>query len=155
MFPNQDASTPSPGPIREKFIDVSIAPRRIVGIAADVDDENLRPSPDDVVYHPIGSGVRRPAGSSSTRMDPYSLVPPITKIIRGLSADQRRSRRRRSRTWREECFAGRLNALVSQRLRRRGRRLPSSASRVLAFSSERADARVGVASRSDRRRGTC
>jgi hypothetical protein len=29
-----------------KFIDVSTAPRRIIGVAADVEDENVQPSPD-------------------------------------------------------------------------------------------------------------
>ena len=43
-----------------KFIDVSTAPRRIIGIAADVDDENVVPGPALSVYHPfeqeIGGG---------------------------------------------------------------------------------------------------
>ncbi|MEP7273234.1 MAG: ABC transporter permease, partial [Acidobacteriota bacterium] len=36
-----------------KFIDVSTAPRRIVGVAADVDDENVVPGAALTVYHPF------------------------------------------------------------------------------------------------------
>src|SRR4029077_7767028 len=46
LFPNQDAVNRSftwTDPVM-KFIDVSTAPRRIVGIAADIDDENVVPA---------------------------------------------------------------------------------------------------------------
>ena len=55
MFPNQDAVNRHmmwTDPVM-KFIDVSTAPRRIVGIAADVDDENVVPGPAITVYHPL------------------------------------------------------------------------------------------------------
>ena len=62
MFPTQDALNRRlmwTDPVM-KFIDVSPAPRRIVGIAADVDDENVVPGPALSVYHPfeqeIGGG---------------------------------------------------------------------------------------------------
>jgi len=63
-------------------------PRRIVGIAADVDDENVSRQPAMMLYMPVpqmGLGGRlfvRAAG------DPYALVPAVTRIIRELSADQ-------------------------------------------------------------------
>ena len=62
MFPTQDALNRRlmwTDPVM-KFIDVSGGPRRIVGIAADVDDENVVPGPALSVYHPfeqeIGGG---------------------------------------------------------------------------------------------------
>src|SRR2546422_1882636 len=36
-----------------QFIDVSTGPRRIVGVVADVDDENVVPGPAMTVYHPF------------------------------------------------------------------------------------------------------
>ncbi|HTF64877.1 MAG TPA: ABC transporter permease, partial [Edaphobacter sp.] len=52
MFPNQDAVNRHvmwTDPIM-KFIDVSTVPRRIVGVAADVDDENIVPAPSLTIY---------------------------------------------------------------------------------------------------------
>jgi predicted permease len=72
-----------------KFIDVSTGPRRIVGVVADVDDENVVPGPAMTVYHPFEQqelwGGRL---FIHTRSDPYALVPPVTRIIRELSSDQ-------------------------------------------------------------------
>jgi putative ABC transport system permease protein len=72
-----------------KFIDVSTGPRRIVGVVADVDDENVVPGPAMTVYHPFEQqelwGGRM---FVHTRSDPYALVSPVTRIIRELSADQ-------------------------------------------------------------------
>jgi predicted permease len=72
-----------------KFIDVSTGPRRIVGVVADVDDENIVPGPAMTVYHPFEQqelwGGRLFIHTSS---DPYALVSPVTRIIREMSADQ-------------------------------------------------------------------
>jgi putative ABC transport system permease protein len=72
-----------------KFIDVSTGPRRIVGVVADVDDENVVPGPAMTVYHPFEQqqlwGGRLFVHASA---DPYALVSPITRIIREMSADQ-------------------------------------------------------------------
>jgi predicted permease len=63
-------------------------PRRIVGIVADVDDENVVQEPTLTVYYPVrqmGLPSRlfvRAAG------DPYALVPSVTRTLRGISADQ-------------------------------------------------------------------
>jgi len=91
MFPNQDAVNRHlmwTDPVT-KFVGISNAPRRIIGIAADVDDENIVPGPALTVYHPFGQqqlfGGRLFVHVSS---NPYSLVQPITRIIRSLSADQ-------------------------------------------------------------------
>ena len=64
------------------------APRRIVGIVADVDDENVVPGPALTVYHPLRQtpyGGRLFVHASG---DPYALVAPVTKLIRGMNADQ-------------------------------------------------------------------
>ena len=90
LFPNQDALNRGltwTDPVM-KFIDVSTAPRRIVGIVADVDDEHVIPGPAVVVYHPIDQEMGGDRFFVHTRTDPYALVPPITKIIRELSAEQ-------------------------------------------------------------------
>jgi|SoiMethySBSTD1v2_1073268.scaffolds.fasta_scaffold03012_15 putative ABC transport system permease protein len=72
-----------------KFIDVSTKPRRIVGIAPDIDDEHVVPGPMLTVYHPFEQqelwGGRL---FVHARTDPYALVPPVTRIVRELSVDQ-------------------------------------------------------------------
>jgi len=115
MFPNQDAVNRQfrwTDPVM-KFIDVSTAPRRIIGVAADVDDENIVPGPAMTVYHPfdqeIGGGRLFVHASSN----PYALVSPITKIVRSLSADQPVERAATLEDVRAEVLApDRLNALV-------------------------------------------
>src|SRR6185503_14180539 len=62
--------------------------RRIVGVAADVDDENIGPGDAMVVYPPLDQEIGGGQLFVYARTDPYALVPPITRIIRGLSADQ-------------------------------------------------------------------
>jgi putative ABC transport system permease protein len=72
-----------------KFIDVSDAPRRIVGVAADVDDDNLVPGPAVTVYQPFGQELNWGGRLFvHTRANPYALVSPITHIVREMSADQ-------------------------------------------------------------------
>ena len=90
MFPNQDAVNRRlmwTDPVM-KFIDVSGGPRRIVGVVADVDDENVVPGRGDDRVSPDGAGDRRRAPVRPRETDPYALVPPITRIIRELSAEQ-------------------------------------------------------------------
>ena len=66
-------------------------PRRIVGIAADVDDQNVVQEPALTIYEPIRGGR---LGSLASRLfvraagDPYALVPSVTRTIREISADQ-------------------------------------------------------------------
>jgi putative ABC transport system permease protein len=90
MFPNQDAVNRHmkwTDPVM-KFIDVSPAPRRIVGVAADVDDENVVPGPALTVYHPFEQEIGGGRIFVHARTDPYALVPPITRIIRDMSSEQ-------------------------------------------------------------------
>jgi predicted permease len=96
-----------------KFINVSTAGRRIVGIAADVDDENIVPGPAMSVYHPFEQEIGGGRLFVHARTDPYALVPPITRIIRELSADQPVEQAATLEDIRAEVLAPeRLNALV-------------------------------------------
>jgi len=88
-------------------------PRRIVGVVADVDDENVVPGPAPTVYHPL---QQMPGGGRlfvHTTGDPYALVTPVTRIIRGISADQPVERAATLADVRAEVLAPeRLNAFV-------------------------------------------
>ena len=96
-----------------KFIDVSGGPRRIVGVVADVDDENVIPAPAMAVYHPYEQEIFGGRLFVRARTDPYALVPPITRIIRELSAEQPVERAATLEDVRAEVLApDRLNALV-------------------------------------------
>ncbi len=88
FFPNADAvnghialiSPLSPKPVT----------RRIVGVVADVDDEQLTPAASPMtIYTP----TRQVAGAGGrlfvlTTGDPYALVPAITRVIREVAPDQ-------------------------------------------------------------------
>jgi putative ABC transport system permease protein len=96
-----------------KFIDVSTGPRRIIGVVADVDDENVVPGPAMSVYHPFEQEIGGGRLFVHTRTDPYSLVRPITRVIRDLSADQPVEQAATLEDVRAEVLApDRLNALV-------------------------------------------
>jgi putative ABC transport system permease protein len=63
-------------------------PSRIVGVVADVDDENVVPRPALTIYRPawqIGVAGRLFVRTAS---DPYALVPAVTRVIREISAEQ-------------------------------------------------------------------
>lgn len=115
MFPNQDAVNRRflwTDPVM-KFINVSTAPRRIIGVAADIDDENVVPGPAMTVYHPMDQEIGGGRLFVHARTDPYALVPPITKIIRDLSAEQPVEQAATLDDVRAEVLApNRLNALV-------------------------------------------
>ena len=71
-----------------KFIGVSTGGRRIIGIAADLDDENIVPGAKLTVYHPMEQEFFTGRLFVHAKVDPYTLVTPITKIIRDLSPEQ-------------------------------------------------------------------
>jgi putative ABC transport system permease protein len=89
------------------------APRRIVGIVADVDDESVVPGPAMTVYHPLSQmpfGGRLFVHASG---DPYGLAAPVTRVVRDLSADQPVERAATLADVRAEVLAPeRLNAFV-------------------------------------------
>jgi len=100
VFPGQDALNRHimwTDPVMD-FISMSKGPRRIVGVAADVDDEHVVPAAALTVYHPFGqvpdnlsdNGVSLFGGRLfvHTRMDPYALVTPVTRVVREMSVDQ-------------------------------------------------------------------
>ncbi len=96
-----------------KFIDVSSVPRRIVGIARDVDDQNVVPGPALNVYHPLDQEIGGGRIFVHVGTDPYGLVSPIKRIIRELSADQPVEKAATLEDVRAEVLApNRLNALV-------------------------------------------
>jgi len=63
-------------------------PRRVVGIVADVDDENVVPGPALTAYHPFRQMPFAGRLFVHASGDPYALVAPVTRIIREMSADQ-------------------------------------------------------------------
>jgi predicted permease len=96
-----------------KFVNVSGEPRRIVGVAADMDDENVVPGPALTVYHPFGQEMGGGRLFVHARADAYALVPSITRLIRELSPDQPIEGAATLDDVRAEVLApNRLNALV-------------------------------------------
>jgi ABC-type antimicrobial peptide transport system permease subunit len=96
-----------------KFIGVSVDSRRIVGVVADIDDENLVPEPAMTVYHPMEQEMNGGRLFIHAGVDPYGLVPAVTKVIRGLAADQPVERAATLDDIRAEVLAPtRVNALV-------------------------------------------
>jgi putative ABC transport system permease protein len=115
MFPNMDAVNRRlmwTDPVT-KFIGVSTDPRRIVGVVPDVDDENVVPNPTMTVYHPMEQEMNGGRLFVHARMDPYALVPTITKVIRDLASDQPVERAATLDDVRAEVLSpNRINALV-------------------------------------------
>ncbi|MBZ5689196.1 MAG: ADOP family duplicated permease [Acidobacteriia bacterium] len=98
MFPNQDPINRHvywTDPVLQFFPGTDleksrlVAPRRIIGVTADVDDGHIVPQPTVTVYSPLDAGLifggRLFIHSS---VNPYSLVSSVTQIIRNMSADQ-------------------------------------------------------------------
>jgi putative ABC transport system permease protein len=98
MFPNQDAVNRHvywtdpvlqffPGSDQEKSR--LLAPHRIIGVTADVDDGHVVPQATVTIYSPLEEGpIFGGRLFIHTASNPYSLVPPVTQIIRSRSADQ-------------------------------------------------------------------
>jgi putative ABC transport system permease protein len=123
MFPNQDAinrhvywTDPvlqfSSGTDLEKAL--LFSPHRIIGVTADIDDAHVVPEPTLTVYSPLGQG---PLFGGRlfihTGANPYALVSPVTRIIRGMSADQPVERAATLDDIRAEVLTpDRLNSLV-------------------------------------------
>jgi putative ABC transport system permease protein len=86
---------------------------RIVGVVADVDDVNVVHARPLTVYHPVqqvGAAGRLFVHAAG---DPYALVPPVTQVIREMSASQPVERAATLEDVRREVLAPeRLNAIV-------------------------------------------
>jgi putative ABC transport system permease protein len=91
MFPNQDPLNRHiywTDPVM-KFVPISTAPHRIIGVTADIDDEHVVPGSTITVYNPFEEGpVFGGRLFIHTSANPYSLVTPVTRIIRDMSAEQ-------------------------------------------------------------------
>jgi predicted permease len=116
MFPNQDAVDRHvfwTDPVLE-FAPFSAAPHRVIGVTADIDDQHIVPQPVLTVYNTFEEGplfgghLFIHAGA-----DPYSLVTPVTRIIRDMSAEQPIEHPATLEDVRAEVLApDRLNSLV-------------------------------------------
>ena len=92
MFPNQDAINRHvywTDPVLQFIPGINVAPHRIIGVTADIDDEHVVPEPTLTIYSSAQEG---PLFGGRlfihTDADPYSLVTPVTRVIRDMSADQ-------------------------------------------------------------------
>jgi putative ABC transport system permease protein len=115
LFPGQDAVNRrlywSDGVM--KFINISQEPRRIVGVVADVDDENITPKPSMLVYHPFEQEIGGGRLFVHATTDPYALVPTITRTVREMAVDQPVERASTLDDVRAEVLApDRLNTIV-------------------------------------------
>src|SRR5713226_186755 len=92
MFPNQDAVNRHvfwTDPVMKFIPGISTAPHRIIGVTADIDDEHVVPGPILTIYSPFEEGPMFGGRLFiHTSANPYSLVTPITRIIRDMSVDQ-------------------------------------------------------------------
>ncbi len=96
-----------------KFIGIVPDPRRIVGVATDINDERIDGRSVMTVYHPFEQELGGGRLFVHTKSDPYALVPGITRTIRALAADQVVERAATLDDVRAEVLApDRLNAIV-------------------------------------------
>ena len=93
---------------------ISAAPHRIIGVTADIDDAHLVPGPILTVYSPFVEGpIFGGRLFIHTGANPYSLVTPVTRIIREMSVDQPIEHAATLEDVRAEMLApDRLNSLV-------------------------------------------
>ena len=116
MFPDRDVlnrHVTYTDPLLQ-FLGGKPTPMRVVGVAADIDDEHLVPAPTMTLYTPFGQGPLV-AGRLfvHVRTDPYALINPITRTIRNLSVDQPVERAATLEDVRAEVLTpDRLNAMV-------------------------------------------
>jgi putative ABC transport system permease protein len=98
IFPNQDAINRHvywTDPVLQFFDGTDlekarlVAPHRIIGVTADIDDGHVVPGPTLTVYSPFGEGILFGGRLFiHTDANPYALVMPVTRVIREMSADQ-------------------------------------------------------------------
>jgi putative ABC transport system permease protein len=156
FFPNGDALNR-----HLKWTDPKEVPWRIVGVAADVDDEQVVGKPAMTFYRPLrqfgfaGRLFVRAAG------DPHSLVPSVTRAIHEIAADQPVERAATLEEVRAEVLSPqRVNAFVfSDRASRRGRRarIPGQRAdpRVRDAAGGRLSSPAAAHTRADRRYDDC
>jgi putative ABC transport system permease protein len=91
MFPNQNALNRHvywTDPVLQFAPGISATSHRIIGVTADADDTHVVPEPTATIYMPFEETIFMGRLFIHTSVQPYSLVKPVTDIIRGMSADQ-------------------------------------------------------------------
>ena len=123
MFPNQDAINRHvywTDPVLQFFGGTDLekarllAPHRIIGVVADIDDEHVVPEPTTTIYSSFDEGALFGGRLFiHTSANPYALVPSVTRMIRDMSADQPVERAATLEDIRAEVLTpDRLNSLV-------------------------------------------
>ncbi|HEX2661656.1 MAG TPA: ADOP family duplicated permease [Candidatus Acidoferrum sp.] len=92
MFPGQDAIGRHvywTDPVLQIDPGFKSEPLRIIGVTADIDDQNVVPQPTLTIYSTFNHGpMFNGRLFIHTGTNPYALVTPATQIIRGMSAEQ-------------------------------------------------------------------
>ena len=119
MFPNRDPINRHvfwTDPVLRVAVGIGTEPQRIIVVAADIDDQHLVPEPTVTIYNSLEQGpIFGGRLFIHTRADPYSLVTPVTRAIREMSAEQpvERSQRSRHHAWgRQSCCWSRIGMLA-------------------------------------------
>jgi putative ABC transport system permease protein len=123
MFPNQDAINRHvfwTDPVLQFFGGTNLemkrmlAPHRIIGVAADIDDVHVIPEPTPTIYTSFDEGaIFGGRLFIHTSANPYALAPSVTRVIREMSADQPVERAATLEDIRAEVLTpDRLNSLV-------------------------------------------
>ena len=123
MFPNQDAVNRHvywTDPVLQFATGTDLekarlmAPHRIIGVTADIDDLHVVPEPMVTIYSPFDEGaIFGGRLFIHTAANPYGLVSSVTRIIRDMSADQPVERAATLEDIRAEVLTpDRLNSLV-------------------------------------------
>jgi predicted permease len=111
LFPNGDALNRRLTPTNLGTNLGTQTPARIVGIVADVDEDDVVQEPSIIVYYPLRGGGSRLFVRATG--DPRLLIPSVTRTIREISADQAVERPATLEDIRTEVLAPeRLNAFV-------------------------------------------
>lgn len=112
IFPNGDAVNRNLWWV-DPFFGPKAVPRRIVGVVADVDDQNIVKGPVMAVYHPTNQIAAPGRMFVRASGDPYALVQPISRLVREMSPTQPLERMATLQDIRTEVLApDRLNAFV-------------------------------------------
>jgi len=92
MFPGQDAIGRHvywTDPVLQFLPGFKSEQLRIIGVTADIDDEHVVPQPTLTIYSTFNHGpMFNGRLFVHTSVNPYSVVTPVTQIIRGMSAEQ-------------------------------------------------------------------
>ena len=92
MFPGQDAVNRHvfwTDAVLQFLPGFKSEPERIIGVTADIDDEHVIPEPTLTIYSTFGKGIMFGGRLFiHTSANPYSIVTPVTRIIRGMSPEQ-------------------------------------------------------------------